>query len=213
MIGADAMGTAAAASLPPDELEFGLCYHLCLGFFVPGKLWFLEHSFPRHMAHVGFHGRHGLACATTPKNTILVMRGRRDCGLVPLRSRRSCRLVPISAPGLVVRNTGLQTGLQRRRATGVQSRRQVAAHIGSIQLAARVCAGMCGQVLGIGQQLVDLTISIHPTGSHRSPTSRCALERALMQRTDGLHGIALAGGAQMIFARQILRLWQAGAGP
>ncbi len=69
---------------------------------------------------------------------------------------------------------------------------------------------MRGQVLGIGQHLVDLTVAIHPTGSHGSPSGRCVLERALMQRADGLHGSALAGGAQLIVGRQILRLWQAG---
>ena len=106
----------------------------------------------------------------------------------------------------------LDADLHRRRATTVQGVRQVAAHIGIAQLARCVGTVMGGQILSVGQQLIDLAIAIGLAGGNACPSSSRALKRAIMQRADGGDGSASARGAQLVTGRQILGICQTGAG-
>ena len=123
-------------------------------------------------------------------------------------SRGSGRLVAIALPvvitRLIVGDLRLQAGLQRSRATGEQRCRQVAADSAITELATGIGVVLRGQVLGIGQQLVNFAIPIHPAGDYRRAGAGGSLEGALVEGADGLDSSALAIRTQLVLARQLL---------
>ena len=108
-----------------------------------------------------------------------------------MRGRCGSRLVPVP-PG----DMGPQAGGQGGGTAAGQRGGQVAMHIGIAQLAAGTDGIVGGQVLGVGEQLIDLPIAIHAAGLHHQSSAGDAGEGALVEGADGLESIPLRVGAQ-----------------
>src|SRR5215472_7737026 len=134
-----------------------------------------------------------------------------------MRGRGGRRLVAVPltlavvGAGLIGGGRGLQAGLEWSRATGEQHRCQIAAHRDVTQLPAWIGVVLRCQVLGIGQQLINLPIAITTTGGHLRASASRAREGALVEGADGLHGGPLAVRTQLILVRQLLCLGEAWA--
>src|SRR5690348_2036265 len=119
--------------------------------------------------------------------------------------------IPIAIARVVSRNFSLQACFQRRGSAILERLGQVPAHIRGGQLAALAGLVVAGEILRVGQQLLDLSIAKHPTRGNRAAARNGAFEGAHVQGTDGLHGVTITGRAQRKLRGQALGISQPGA--